>query len=95
MHINTVIIRPVLTEKSTQMVAKQIYTFLVHPRATKSQIKSVVQSLYPVTVSTVRMSNRKGKMRKVGKKQTPHQMPGKSIAYITVTKGKIDVFPQA
>ena len=34
-----VILKPVITEKSMAAMAEKKYTFLVHPQATKSQVK--------------------------------------------------------
>ena len=95
MKTNHVIIGPVLTEKSTRLAQTQVYAFNVALKATKYQIKTAIQSMYPVTISGVRVLNRVGKMRKTGKKQKPAQMTGRAIAYISVTKGTIDVFPKA
>lgn len=95
MRTNHVIIGPVLTEKSTRLAQTQVYAFIVAAKATKFQIKTALQAMYPVSISDVRVLNRIGKMRKTGKKQKPAQMSGKSIAYVSVTKGTIDVFPKA
>ena len=40
-----VILKPVVTEKSMNAMADKQYTFLVHPEATKTQIKEAVQKL--------------------------------------------------
>jgi L23_arch: archaeal ribosomal protein L23 len=38
-----VILKPVVTEKSMELMGEKKYTFLVHPEATKSQIKEAVR----------------------------------------------------
>ena len=38
-----VILKPVVTEKSMELMGEKKYTFLVHPEATKSQIKEAVE----------------------------------------------------
>ena len=38
-----VILKPVVTEKSMNMMAEKKYTFYVHPEANKAQIKEAVQ----------------------------------------------------
>ena len=38
-----VILKPVITEKSMAAMAEKKYTFLVHPQATKSQVKEAVE----------------------------------------------------
>jgi len=95
MRINDVIIAPVLTEKSTNLVKDQIYMFEVHLKATKYQIKEVLEKLYSVKISNMRTMVRKGKVRKVGKKMILKKITDKKIAFVKVVKGKIDIFPQA
>ena len=95
MKINEVIIRPIVTEKATQMVAKNIYTFMVHSAANKNQLKNVLEKLYKVKVGVVRITNRQGKMKRIGRTMRTVQQPSKKIAYVTLTEGKIDLFPQA
>ena len=38
-----VILKPVVTEKSMELMGEKKYTFLVHPEATKSQIKKLLK----------------------------------------------------
>ena len=40
-----VILKPIVTEKSMNAMAEKKYTFLVHPTATKSQIKEAVEKM--------------------------------------------------
>ena len=51
-----VIIRPVVSEKSYALMADSKYTFRVHEKAHKTQIKQAVEALFDVTVLTVRTS---------------------------------------
>ena len=41
-----VILKPVLTEKSMNAMAEKKYTFLVHPEATKAQVKEAVEKMF-------------------------------------------------
>ena len=41
-----VILKPVITEKSMNQMAEKKYTFLVHPQATKSQVKEAVEKMF-------------------------------------------------
>ena len=95
MRINDVIIAPILTEKATNMVKDQVYMFEVHLKATKYQIKEVLEKLYSVDISNIRTMVRKGKVRKVGRKMISKKITDKKIAFVKVVKGKIDIFPQA
>ena len=44
-----VILKPIITEKSMNATAEKKYTFLVHPEATKTQIKEAVQKMFEGT----------------------------------------------
>jgi large subunit ribosomal protein L23 len=71
MNSTQVIIRPLVTEKSThQQTTRSAYAFQVHRDANKPQIKQAVEELYNVKVSTVRTMNRKGKPRRSKTKMT-------------------------
>ena len=60
-----VIIKPLITEKSThQQATRNSYAFQVHTGANKHQIKDAVEKLYNVKVTDVRTMTRKGKPRR-------------------------------
>ena len=42
-----VILKPVVTERSMAGMGEKKYTFLVHPDATKNQIKEAVEKMFP------------------------------------------------
>jgi large subunit ribosomal protein L23 len=66
-----VIIRPLVTEKSThQQTTRNAYTFEVSREANKVQIAHAVRSLYNVKVTAVRTLNRKGKPRRAKHRMT-------------------------
>ena len=57
-----VILKPVITEKSMNAMAEKKYTFLVHPEATKVQIKEAVEKMFEGTkVASVNTMNCDGK----------------------------------
>ena len=65
MEATNVIIRPLITEKSTrQQHAQNTYSFEVHVDAEKKDIKDAVEKLYSVKVADVRTLVRKGKPRR-------------------------------
>jgi large subunit ribosomal protein L23 len=65
MDLASVIIKPLITEKSTrQQESANTYAFEVDARASKQQIRRAVESLYEVKVLEVRTMNRKGKPRR-------------------------------
>ena len=59
----TVIVRPVITEKSTDLAAANKYIFEVDIRANKPQIKAAVETAFEVTVVEVNTMVMKGKPR--------------------------------
>ncbi len=65
-----IIIRPLITEKSTHLSEKRpkekggTYCFEVHQDANKIQVKQAVEKIYNVKVLDVRTANRKGKKRR-------------------------------
>lgn len=65
MDYTNVIIRPLVTEKSTrQQTTQNAYSFQVNRSANKQQIRDAVEKLYNVKVTDVRTLNRKGKPRR-------------------------------
>ncbi|MBC61697.1 MAG: 50S ribosomal protein L23 [Zetaproteobacteria bacterium] len=67
MNPYSVLNRPVLTEKSNTL--KDVngkYTFLVSSLATKHDVKSAVQKVFGVDVSSVNTSIRRGKSKRRG-----------------------------
>ena len=62
-----VILKPVVSETSMNIMADNKYTFLVNPEANKSQIKEAVEKMFPGTVvASVNTMNRPGKDRRRG-----------------------------
>jgi large subunit ribosomal protein L23 len=65
MDNTNVIIKPLVTEKSThQQATRNAYAFQVHPEANKHQIREAVEKIYEVKVIDVRTMTRKGKPRR-------------------------------
>ena len=53
-----------MSEKSYALMEEGIYTFKVHPSASKPEIRDAVQSIFGVKVSKVNTLNRKGKRKR-------------------------------
>ena len=71
MHNTNVIIRPLVTEKSThQQTTRNAYAFEVDAGANKIQIRQAVEQLYNVKVVDVRTMTRKGKPRRARYRMT-------------------------
>jgi large subunit ribosomal protein L23 len=61
-----IIIRPVVSEKSYVLAAADKYTFRVHPRAHKTQIRQAIEALFDVKVVEVRTMSVKSKPKRRG-----------------------------
>ncbi len=94
MLINEVLIKPILTEKATNLVQSQVYMFEVDKKANKFQIKQALEKLYRVKTGEVKIMIRKGKEKKTGKKMQIKKMADRKIAFVKLIEGKIDLFPQ-
>jgi large subunit ribosomal protein L23 len=62
----SVIIRPVISEKSYELLAAGKYTFRVHPRAGKVQVRDAVEQIFGVRVRDVRTMSVKPKPKRRG-----------------------------
>ncbi|MBR3153272.1 MAG: 50S ribosomal protein L23 [Clostridia bacterium] len=61
-----IIIKPIITEKSNNMVEEGKYTFKVAKNATKVEIANAVEKLFGVKVLKVNTMNISGKSKRVG-----------------------------
>jgi len=59
-----IILKPVVSEKSYALIEQGVYTFEVHPSATKPEIHDAVEAIWGVKVAGVNTMNRKGKVRR-------------------------------
>ena len=86
-----VIIRPVVSEKSYAGLELNTYTFLVDPRANKTEIKEAVQTIWEVTVTSVNTLNRRGKTKRRG--WTTGKRADEKRAIVTLAEGdSIEIF---
>ena len=60
----TVLLKPVISEKSYGLMDVGAYVFVVDPRASKVEIKEAVESAFGVRVRSVNTLNRKGKRKR-------------------------------
>ena len=66
MHASQVIIRPVVSEKSFVLAEAGKYTFRVHEKAHKTQIRQAIEELFEVRVVGVRTASVKSKPKRRG-----------------------------
>ena len=92
MLASEIIKRPLITEKSMQLVEQQNkYTFEVDKRANKIQIKLAVQSLFNVKVVKVNVINTTPKKKRVGQHEGYKSELTKAV--VTLAKeDKIEIF---
>jgi large subunit ribosomal protein L23 len=62
-----VIVRPLITEKTSAARVRGEYAFEVHPTATKGQIRQAIQDLFKVNVTDVWTANVRGKEKRMGR----------------------------
>ncbi len=86
-----VIFRPVVSEKSYAGLEGNVYTFLVDPRANKTEIKEAIQQIWNVRVVSVNTLNRKGKVKR--RRWTQGKRPDQKRAIVTLAEGDaIEIF---
>ena|SRR5690606_19414896 len=85
-----IIIAPVVSEKSYNLVDEGKYTFIVDPRANKTEIKLAIEKIFQVKVDSVNTLNRQGKTSRTrfgaGKRKDTKR------AIVTLKSGTIDIF---
>ncbi len=88
-----VILRPVVTEKSMNVMADKKYTFYVHPEANKAQIKEAVEKMFEGTkvkkVNTIKVP---GKMRRRGRNMGYTADRKKAVVTLTEDSKDIEIF---
>ncbi len=91
LHPYAVLLRPIITEKSTVLTGLDKYVFEVDVRANKNQIKEAVQLAFSVRVSEVNTMKMKGKPKRFGRKVV--NRPDWKKAIVTLVHGdKIELF---
>lgn len=85
-----VILAPVASEKAARLEDQGQYTFIVDPRANKTEIKIAVEKVFGVKVASVNTQNRQGKTRRtrdgIGKRKDVKR------AIVTLREGTIDIY---
>lgn len=65
--LHDMIVRPVLTEKSSARLAHGEYTFEVHRQASKPEIRRAIETLFSVKVADVRTMVQPSRRKSMGK----------------------------
>jgi len=86
-----IIVRPIITEKSTSITESGKYTFEVQQGANKVEVKKAVEEIFKVNVVSVNIVNVRRKARRVGRYEGFR--PAVKKAVVTVAEGQtIDAF---
>ena len=88
-----VILKPVITEKSMDLMADKKYTFMVHTEATKNQVKEAVEKMFNGTkVKSVNTMNLDGKTKRRGMTFGKTAKAKKAIVQLTEDSADIEIF---
>jgi large subunit ribosomal protein L23 len=91
-NLHYVLLRPVISEKSTLETERNNYTFAVARHANKFLIKSAVEAEFKVTVLDVRIVSVRSKQKRRGRR-TMGTVPGWKKAIVSIAPGdKIELF---
>lgn len=80
-----IIIRPLVSEKTTDMMEQNKYTFVVAREANKIEIKDALEEIFDVKIKAVNTANFKGKKKRLGKYPAGFQ-PRWKKAVVTLTE---------
>jgi large subunit ribosomal protein L23 len=93
----SIVLRPLLTEKSVVGAEKNKYTFQVDMRANKVEVRQAIEAMYPdAKVSAVNTMMVRGKSRRMSNTGRGSKRMGKTAAWkkaiVTLKAGKIPIF---
>ncbi|GMM21983.1 50S ribosomal protein L23 [Lactobacillus amylovorus] len=92
MDARDIILRPVITEKSTNLMDDKKYTFDVLLTATKTQVRNAVEEIFDVKVKSVNIMNVHGKDKRVGRYTGKTARRRKAIVALTDDSNSIKIF---
>ncbi len=87
-----VIIRPIITERATMLVAEKKYVFEVHIKANKTEIKNAFEEIFEVDVENVNTMIVKGKVKRQGRNVGRRRSWKKAIIKLTPSSKDIALF---
>ena len=90
MDARDIIKRPVITERSADLMQADKYTFDVDVKANKTQVKHAVEEIFDVKVEKVNIMNVKPKKKRMGRYEGFTNRRRKSI--VTLKEGSIEIF---
>jgi len=82
-----IILAPVVSEKSYALIEQGVYTFKVHPSASKPEIHDAVEAIWGVEVVKVNTLNRVGKVARARRNNRKGKKPDTKRAIVTLAAG--------
>ncbi|WP_153125762.1 50S ribosomal protein L23 [Peribacillus tepidiphilus] len=92
MDARDIIKRPVITERSSDLMGEKKYTFEVDVKANKTQVKDAIQEIFGVKVEKVNIMNYKGKYKRMGRHAGYTNKRRKAIVTLTADSKEIEFF---
>lgn len=92
MEARNVIKRPVITERSAELMEDKKYTFEVDVNANKTLVKQAVEEIFDVKVKKVNIMNYKGKLKRMGRYAGYTNKRRKAIVTLTEDSNDIEIF---
>ena len=69
MEARDILIKPIITEKTTALMEERKYTFRVPLSATKVEIRQALEQVFKVKVQAVNTMRYEGKLKRMGRTQ--------------------------
>ena len=83
---------PVITERSSDLMAEKKYTFDVDVKSNKTEVKVAIEQIFGVKVEKVNIMNYKGKFKRVGRHSGYTNRRRKAIVKLTADSKEIEFF---
>ena len=95
MRLSKIIIKPIITEKTTNMVAEDRYVFKVDLKASKKSIKSDLKRIFDIDIIDVKTMIMPGKKKRILKTKEYTKTSKWKKAIVKIKEGQsIDLFPK-
>lgn len=92
MRVRDIIIKPIITEHTSELMSENKYTFRVALNANKIQIKNAVEEIFDVKVEKVTTMRMTGKLKRMGAHVGRKPSWKKAIVTLTPDSKPIEVF---
>ncbi|MCC3358884.1 50S ribosomal protein L23 [Bacillus sp. REN16] len=83
---------PVITERSSDLMAEKKYTFDVDVKSNKTEVKVAIEQIFGVKIEKVNIMNYKGKFKRVGRHSGYTNRRRKAIVKLTADSKEIEFF---